>query len=587
MVIRLLKKKRFTVIWLFFFASLFGAEVKPILAEAVIDDALKKVYDITMPANGAFVDLEASYSKFNGVDYFSSRTGGGPGGGDPEISVYGLNPKTGKKMFVKTFYDNSYGQYAGSSHEYIGRSNSNGIYTFFSIGSNGKPIWEAKIPANPSLIRIPTIGQDGYPYHYDFGSQQINNVYKYSHAGKMLWKYTYTKSKLGLSAVIGGTNGDSALLFNGASANLNGKIIALDKNGKMKYEYLIGKSSEFGTLMEWKQMFANDGSVSFITVDTNDYLSTMTVLDPKGKLLWSKKIGWIEDVEWGRDGTIYIKTSVHKNDKWYPLLTAYDKKGNKMWSFQREYYNYNKDIAQDAHITVSDFNTIYFEGVELNLHGKLLRYFLVENYLNTFNLSRVAPDGTLFLFKSGFYDPTIRIAKYKLKFSDIQQHWAREDIMKLIDKQIVTGNDDGTFNPEGAVTREQFVTMFVKALGIGTPVKTSEFSDVADNRWSAPHINAATQAGIISTKEYGSTFSPGQAITREEMAVMVAKALNLWENAAAVDEFSDTNGISNKGWVGASVQAGIFSGMPDGSFSGSKTATRAQAAAIIVRMVQR
>ncbi|MHA7964874.1 S-layer homology domain-containing protein [Paenibacillus sp. CAU 1782] len=584
-----MKMKRFAVVGMLCFTLVFNLGVKPISAEAVIDDALKKVYDIAMPANGNFVNLEASYRKYNGVDYFSARTGGGPGGREPVISVYGLNPETGKKMFVTSFYDNSFGQYAGATHEYIGRSYSNGIYSFFSIGSNGKSLWEAKIPANPSLDRIPTLGQDGYPYHYDHGSKPINRVYKYSHTGKLLWEYTYTQAELELSAVIGGTNGESALLFTGASAKWNGKMLVLDKNGKTKYEYSIGKSSDFATEMQWGQMFSNDGTISLITVDVSngsDFAKTLTVLDSKGELLWSEKIGSLYDVKWGSNGTLYVKTRVLNNDKGYPLLLAYDKKGNKKWSFQREYYRYNQSTVDDSHITVSDFNSIYFDGVELDLNGKLLRYFLAENYLNTYTQTRMAPDGTLFLFKSGPYDSMLGIAKYKLKFPDIQQHWAREDIMTLIQSEIVTGNDDGTFKPEGVVTREQFVTMLVKTLGTGTPVKTSGFSDVAQNRWSAPYIDAATQAGIISTKEYGSTFNPSQAITRQEIAVMAAKALNLSENASAADVFTDTNGISNKGWVGAAIGAGIISGMPDGTFSGSQTATRAQAAAIIVRMTR-
>lgn len=169
-------------------------------------------------------------------------------------------------------------------------------------------------------------------------------------------------------------------------------------------------------------------------------------------------------------------------------------------------------------------------------------------------------------------------------FRDVQRHWAQAPIEQLARSGVISGFPDGTFRPNAAVTREQFVIMLVKGMKypLSNPKNTS-FKDIPANHRTAQHIYTAVQKGILVPKEYGSLFSPLKPITREEMAVMVARAVKYAADERALP-FRDKNNIKNKGLVGAVVKRGILKGLPDNTFRPANTLTRAEAAAVISRI---
>ncbi len=175
------------------------------------------------------------------------------------------------------------------------------------------------------------------------------------------------------------------------------------------------------------------------------------------------------------------------------------------------------------------------------------------------------------------------------EFSDITGHWAQEQITRMAEEGIVNGMGDGTFQPDGSLTRAQFAAMLVKALGLPLGEGNGGFSDVSQSDWFAPYTVAAQRAGIIRGYEDGS-FQPDREISREEMAKLLRAACatqELYEDLADIRIFSDWEEIAL--WAAESVQAvvgfGLMQGMDDGTFAPASGATRAQAAVVLCRLL--
>jgi hypothetical protein len=127
-------------------------------------------------------------------------------------------------------------------------------------------------------------------------------------------------------------------------------------------------------------------------------------------------------------------------------------------------------------------------------------------------------------------------------FSDVKYHANKTAIEALAARQIINGMGDGTFAPNNNMTRAQFATITVKALGL-TPKANSVFTDVAAVAWYAPYVGTAYTYGIVNGRS-ATSFDPSGTITRQEAATMVARAAKLcgmntdYTTAAARDVLS-------------------------------------------------
>ncbi|WP_438448526.1 S-layer homology domain-containing protein [Gorillibacterium sp. sgz5001074] len=184
------------------------------------------------------------------------------------------------------------------------------------------------------------------------------------------------------------------------------------------------------------------------------------------------------------------------------------------------------------------------------------------------------------------------IVKANKTFADISGHWAESDVKLLASKLLVQGVTDTRFEPEATVKRSEFATLLVRALGLVEEegVSTS-FSDIPASYWAAGSIRAAVQSGLIKGFEDG-TFRPESPITREEMAVMISRALKQagkvpQANSSVLQYFKDYTSISkwSEDAMAQVVKAGIFQGVGDQQMDPEQTATRAQAAAVFKRLL--
>ncbi|HHW48372.1 MAG TPA: hypothetical protein GXX14_07125 [Clostridiaceae bacterium] len=180
-----------------------------------------------------------------------------------------------------------------------------------------------------------------------------------------------------------------------------------------------------------------------------------------------------------------------------------------------------------------------------------------------------------------------------LTFEDIQNHWSRKNVEKLATRQIVFGKGNGNYHPDEYVTRAEFAVMITRALGITEEEGTEDFEDVNDE-WFAEDIRTAFKAGLINGSGDG-RFYPQKYILRQDMAIMIYNALTfvgidveIEDVEACLSKFSDAEMIDDYAKHAAAVctNTGIIIGRDKGDFDPHANATRAEAAAIIERMLQ-
>ena len=171
----------------------------------------------------------------------------------------------------------------------------------------------------------------------------------------------------------------------------------------------------------------------------------------------------------------------------------------------------------------------------------------------------------------------------KTGFSDLEgSEWAKDAVAKLAEHGVIAGYDDNTFKPQKNITREEFIKMVVVAQGISLNVEPCGLADVDQSKWYAPYVNAAYQAGIIKGVSE-SEFGIGKEITREDMAVIIARIKNYGNVTEEQNVFADVDEISSyaKDAVYSLYGAGKIAGIGDNMFGPKLIVTRAQAAKII------
>ena len=126
---------------------------------------------------------------------------------------------------------------------------------------------------------------------------------------------------------------------------------------------------------------------------------------------------------------------------------------------------------------------------------------------------------------------TVKVTKI-IAFTDLQSvPWAKEAIETMAGLGMINGVGNNKFEPNSNVTRAQFATLIVKTLGISGSAY-NPFTDVKSSDWFAKDVALAYQYGIISGVSK-TQFAPNRPITREEMAVMMVRAIKLKQNVTA------------------------------------------------------
>ncbi|MFF2911910.1 S-layer homology domain-containing protein [Paenibacillus sp. NPDC057934] len=176
-----------------------------------------------------------------------------------------------------------------------------------------------------------------------------------------------------------------------------------------------------------------------------------------------------------------------------------------------------------------------------------------------------------------------------LPFDDISTSYAKDEIVDLYNKKIITGTSATKFSPAKSITRAEFITILERLLKldpVASPV--TSFTDVAKNAWYYSSIQTAVQLNL-ATGTSATTFAPNQAVTRQEAAVWMARSLKQTNvNSSNLTDYKDSSHIAT--WASNSVatvsKLGLMKGDETGYFRPTEAITRQEAAILMYRVLQ-
>ncbi|WP_334076222.1 S-layer homology domain-containing protein [Paenibacillus sp. A14] len=210
---------------------------------------------------------------------------------------------------------------------------------------------------------------------------------------------------------------------------------------------------------------------------------------------------------------------------------------------------------------------------------------------------------SLFENEDGATEVTIKTAHNSIytvisadkKFSDMNGHWAYDDVELMANKLILQGVTPEKFDPNRPITRSEFVALIVRGLGLQEDSESEPFSDVTANDWHAGSIGAAIKAGLVQGNE-NSEFLPNAPITREEIALIAEKALEYVKgtgeregsNAPYLPAYKDEGTVSlcAKSAMNQAINQGLIQGKSTDTLAPKEHATRAEAASVIKRLLR-
>lgn len=176
------------------------------------------------------------------------------------------------------------------------------------------------------------------------------------------------------------------------------------------------------------------------------------------------------------------------------------------------------------------------------------------------------------------------------KFNDIEGHWAKDIIKNMTSLEIL--NDEisklSNFEPEKKITRSEVVELVLKAnlpkeflqTVIKDNVNTNSFNDTKNHK-SKNYIELSKKFNIVSGYD-DSTFKPDNLITREELAAILVRSQDFFDNLSS-EKSSNVNfiDVDNSKWsyeyISLATKLEVVQGYPDNTFAPTKDVTRAEA----------
>lgn len=219
---------------------------------------------------------------------------------------------------------------------------------------------------------------------------------------------------------------------------------------------------------------------------------------------------------------------------------------------------------------------------------------LIENYSGEYQVRIFIKDANGFTYEGkgatiNFDENLTPVSNYSSIFKDLlKNHWAYNYIISLYNAKIITGYEDGTYRPEGTITRKEFIALLMRVSNLSL-TKYKKLS----NDWFVRdgYLDAAKAYSIITTSDYGANYKNLKLdgkITRQEMSVMIGRVLLANKYTVGVNEdytkqFKDFTAKNYKTEINLVVKNGVLNGYPDGTFKGGNNASRSEAAKMIYK----
>lgn len=180
-------------------------------------------------------------------------------------------------------------------------------------------------------------------------------------------------------------------------------------------------------------------------------------------------------------------------------------------------------------------------------------------------------------------------ATAEYRFADAGQiPWAASSVEKLYQEGIMSGVNDREFAPNAPITRAQLVGVLGKVAKDRPIIRTNfPFEDVHTDDWYYPMAKKLYSMGVIEGVGGQTTkFAPNQPVTRQEAAVLFARALNISHSVSSFPPYRDGAAVSPwaRDAVASITKEGAFS-LFGNQFQPQKALTRAEAAVILHKLI--
>jgi len=206
-------------------------------------------------------------------------------------------------------------------------------------------------------------------------------------------------------------------------------------------------------------------------------------------------------------------------------------------------------------------------------------------------------DGKYYAKINSLTNSIYSVVWHPVTFTDTVSHWASEEINDMGARMVIDGVGNDKFDPDRDITRAEFATIMVKALGLKPGTDTNTFNDVKPSDWYCASIETATEYNIISGYGKGE-FGPMDKITREQAMTMIARAMNTTGLKVDVEqeevqkllaEFGDATEASEyaKNSIATCIKAGVANSEEGNMNQVKDNITRAEVAVIVRRLLQK
>lgn len=174
-----------------------------------------------------------------------------------------------------------------------------------------------------------------------------------------------------------------------------------------------------------------------------------------------------------------------------------------------------------------------------------------------------------------------------IQVTDIGDHWGSEVISEWLNNHLIIGYPDGTFRPDGKITKAEFITLINRIYGF-YETTSDTYDDVYQSDWFYNAICIAKKNQYMNWYKEN-TLSPNSNITRQEVCAIISSIYHLKESDSLghLDDYRDANNIPewSKAYMSAVVKEGYLKGYEDKTLRPRGEITRAEAVIILDRVL--
>lgn len=170
-------------------------------------------------------------------------------------------------------------------------------------------------------------------------------------------------------------------------------------------------------------------------------------------------------------------------------------------------------------------------------------------------------------------------------YKEVEKHWARQAILEMLQRGIITGYENKTIKPDNRITRAELAVLLMKAKGIVPKEDSLGFEDEAKvPEWATGYIKEAVRLKII-TGYQDNTIRANQEITRAEAVVMLIKAFKEDHSEDKLKGFKDYDNIPGwaRGYLSTAYANNILVGYQDNTIRAGNTITRAEIITMLLK----